>query len=86
MRSPGGYAVILDPGADRALLEMDTFTCCHCNRVCHVRPGSGVKRGYCFMCGAPHCGGKNCWECVPFERKLEAWESRGRFQRMMERL
>jgi hypothetical protein len=36
---PHGYAVISDPAASGA--EWDTITCCHCQRVIRVKPGSG---------------------------------------------
>ena len=71
-----GYALITEPG--KRDIESDTFTCVHCNRIVHIHIGSGVDRGFCFNCGGPHCGEKrgtkNCWECVPFEAKLEMWE------------
>lgn len=55
-------------------MEKDTLQCVHCNAHWNVEPGSGKKRGWCILCHGPHCGGKNCWTCVPFEKKLERWE------------
>lgn len=83
MRRPGGYGEVSGP--PEVCEEFDTFTCCHCNCIVRVRPGSGTERGFCFMCNAPHCGKKGCWTCVPFERKLEAVENRYRLHKAMER-
>lgn len=82
MLRPGGYLLITDP--ERPTVERDTYTCCHCNRIVVVRPGSGTKRGWCFRCDAAHCGGFRCWTCVPFERRMEAMENRARLWRAME--
>lgn len=38
MRTPQGYAQIVDP--DRPLIERDTVSCGHCGRVVFVKPGS----------------------------------------------
>lgn len=70
-----GYLIIVDPAA-RSPIEAGTFCCTHCNKIVVVKPGSGIERGFCHNCHAPHCGGKKCWDCVPFERKLEEWEGR----------
>ena len=81
MRTPGGYLMVVQP--DTPLIERDTFTCCHCNRVVIVKPGSGMQRGWCFMCGKPHCGSKRCSAgCLPFERRLEAWENRNQLRQL----
>lgn len=75
MAQPSGYAIITDPDA-RLPVERDTFTCCHCNRIIFVRPGSGTERGFCLNCMQPHCGSERCFTCAPFEAKLEEWEGR----------
>ncbi len=63
----------------RILAEGQTLTCMHCGRVWQVKPGSGIKRGWCFRCGGPTCGSRACSErCVPFERQLEIAEQRAR--------
>lgn len=80
MRRPGGYGIVTGP--EGITDEHDTYTCCHCNRVVVVRPGSGKERGFCFLCHAPHCGRGGCWKCVPFERKLEAYERRHQLWKM----
>ena len=84
MTAPG-YALITEPG--KRDIESDTFTCIHCNRIVHIHIGSGKERGFCFNCGGPHCGEKrglkDCWECVPFEARLEMHEgSRGRWHKI----
>jgi len=80
MRNPGGYLSVTTPDA---VVERDTFTCCHCNKVCVVRPGSGRERGFCRLCGKPTCGQKECSTCVPFERRMEEMENRERFRRIL---
>lgn len=69
----GGYIIITAPG-DYVAKEISTWNCCHCNRIVHSRPGSGIQRGYCFNCNATHCGGEKCWECKPFEKWLDQQE------------
>lgn len=90
MLRPGGYAMILDP--DAALIERDTITCGHCNRVVFVKPGS-VATTYliqhrdgrwteepgagCTICGRSIC--LRCHDlgmCLPMERQLEQQERR----------
>lgn len=70
-RNPHGNASWIGPGVT---VEKDTLQCVHCNAHWNVEPGSGKRRGWCPQCKGPHCGGKNCWVCVPFEKKLERWE------------
>ena len=79
MRLPQGYATIVEP--EKATVEMDTFTCGHCNHVCHVKPKSNPEDtgGLCKLCMKLIC--KDCvgkLVCDPFERKLERMESRDR--------
>jgi hypothetical protein len=52
----------------------DTLQCPHCQAHFQVVPGSGRRRGFCMRCNAPHCGAKECFTCVPFEKKLELYE------------
>lgn len=76
-RQPTGYATISGPSGE--LAEADTATCAHCQFVIHIKPGSGIQRGWCRMCDEIVCGKKGCIErCTPFERKLEEWEGRRR--------
>ena len=76
--------LIYSPHDSDKVTEQQTITCCHCNHVFYVRPGSGKERGWCFMCGAATCGDRRCNAalngCAPFEKKLEAYERRNRFK------
>lgn len=67
------------------ILEADTFTCCHCNRVVHVKPRSNPDDfgSMCRNCMKMVC--KVCADrgCVPFEKKLEIMESRDRMLKSM---
>ena len=76
MRRPGGYARIDEPGC--APVELDTFTCAHCNRVTHVKPRQRPEDigGLCKQCMGlicPACVGQ---ACVPFLKRLEQMEAR----------
>lgn len=78
MRRAGGYAAIVGP--DAPVKEMDTVTCCHCQRVVFVgaRQDPSTLGGFCRMCMKHTCGPCADKGCTPFERKLE--ESERRFQ------
>lgn len=75
MRNAQGYAVLSGPNG--AVEEIDTFTCCHCNGIVHVR--AGVKPdelgSWCTLCGKMHCAKQECQACVPFEKKMERMEA-----------
>ena len=75
-----GYARLYDPDAPGGVIEKDTTTCGHCNRVTHIRPGwvpkedDGVFKCHCcqrFICKACYVRG----ECDVIERKLERAEA-----------
>jgi len=51
-----------------------TLQCCHCGGHWIPIRGSGRQRGFCTNCMAPHCGRRECWPCVPAEKKLEKIE------------
>jgi hypothetical protein len=53
----------------------ETLKCVHCQYTWRVKHGSGIQRGWCMNCNGPHCGGQNCWECVPFKKKLDEYEA-----------
>ncbi len=77
MRKPQGYATIVDP--DAPTVEMDTFTCAHCNCVKHVKPRERPEDtgGLCKQCMKLICA--QCVErghCDPFEEKLRREEAR----------
>ena len=74
-RKSPGYIHIFEP--DAPVKERDAFTCCHCNKIIIVRPGSGIRRGYCMSCDDLHCGKEACAvRCWPFEKKLLEMEGR----------
>lgn len=93
MLKPHGYVVIADPDRPQ-LIERDTVTCRHCQRVVLVKPGSAATvyleqqpsgqwletpGACCRSCMAPIC--RHCealGRCTPFERRLEAYEARMR--------
>lgn len=75
MLKPGGYAVTTYD--DGRIVEHDTASCKHCNRMYHV----GVKQraedigGLCMTCMGivcPQCVGKGCDE---IQRKLDRAEA-----------
>lgn len=91
MRRPGGYAVITCPvpvevSFDRARrerlgegnFELDTFTCQHCGRVVHVKPGMIPDElgSMCRNCMRMVCSICAPGPCVPFEKKLDLAERR----------
>jgi hypothetical protein len=76
LRKAHAYSLTVEPeGKD----EADYLSCCHCQHFWKVVPGSGNTRGWCANCGAPHCGGPNCWTCTPFMKKIEQQEQRQKF-------
>lgn len=82
MRKPGGYA--LWSGGPLPDIEMDTFTCAHCNSVVFVKPFEDPTSvgGWCIKC-ADHL----CWRCAgtgvcaPWEKQMEAMEAADRVRR-----
>ena len=92
MRRPGGYATIVSPDGGRTefdrfrcedvragLHEADTFTCCHCNRIIHVKPFAPMDEfgSMCRQCMKMTCPTCASGPCIPFEKKLEEVEKRG---------
>jgi hypothetical protein len=93
VRKAGGYAVITSPDPSNVnfdgfrcerisagTFESDTFTCCHCNRIIHVKPFApmddfGSMCRNCMRMVCPTCADG---PCVPFEKRLEAAEKRDR--------
>ena len=89
MRNPQGTAIITDPDAAVMTTECDTITCCHCQRVVHVKPGVAAADagGFCRLCFKPTCGPcADLGSCTPFEAKLERMEGRRVFLRGVEYL
>jgi hypothetical protein len=81
MGRAAGYVRIDRP--DGPPLEYDTLMCVHCNLHWYVEPGSGKQRGFCTLCNGPHCGGRNCWRCIPLEKKVEEGLARMRLAAAM---
>lgn len=81
MLRPGGYAHSFDEYGLRK--EVDTFTCCHCNRVVHVVPKMKMDDlgSMCRHCMKMVCAKCANFGCTPFEKKLEAVEERDRVLR-----
>lgn len=64
-----GVITLIDPGADKPLLEAGTLCCCHCGGHWTPAPGSGRVRGFCTNCMGPVCG-PGCAACVPTDLYL----------------
>ena len=52
----------------------DTKQCVHCGGHFLSVRGSGKIRGWCLSCVGITCGGAECRQCIPFEKKLELYE------------
>lgn len=83
MRNPGWSSIMVDPMGS---VEMDGFTCAHCNCAVGVKPRANPDDfgSMCRNCMKMVC--KNCanFGCTPFEKKLEAAEARDRARRSYE--
>ena len=81
-RKASGYVRGDLPEKDAAL-EGDTLSCRHCQAFWIVKPGSGEKRGWCFLCNGPTCGKPRCMQhCggqLHFMREIENMERKGRW-------
>lgn len=94
MRAPHGLATVIVEG--REILDRDTITCGHCQRIVLVKPGTGstvyllARAGtwreepgaFCRVCMSPIC--LPCCDrggCTPWERQLEVSEARDRLRR-----
>lgn len=82
MRRPGG--TLISTYRDGSETHCDTFTCAHGNEIVMVRPGQDPAGmgAHCKTCDALICA--KCaatGSCTPFERRLEASETRDRFFR-----
>ncbi len=83
MRIPGGCLTGTGPNGT---VEHDTFTCGHCNRVTIVphRAAAEDMGGMCKQCMHLICTAcVDNGRCTPFEKKLEAMESRERLRQAM---
>jgi len=85
MRNPHGSSIIIHPG--QADQERDTFLCVHCGRHRRIKAQNlSVRPEFCYMCDGPHCDTENCWVCVPFEKRMEAYERRTVFSASLTRM
>lgn len=90
MRKPGGYAQIVGPDPTIVYFdgfrceqiapthEVDTFTCCHCNRVVHVKTKAPMDEvgSMCRNCMKMVCPACVDGPCVPFMKKIEEDEQK----------
>lgn len=81
-----GYAIITDPDALHGVVdEGETVSCCHCQFTWIVKPGSGTRRGWCYLCQKPVCGKEGCLSgCVPLEKRIELVEAKARFHYLVD--
>lgn len=99
MRNPNGYAIMVSPVAhtvtfDRmrredvgaGTFEADTFSCCHCNRIVHVKPKANMDEfgSMCRNCMKMVCPTCADGPCIPFMKKLELAEAKDRVRRSYE--
>lgn len=82
MRNAGGYASIVGPDPT---VEIDTFTCVHCNGVVFVRERADMG-GFCRQCMRHICGScADSGECTPFLKAIEKSEEAGAKRRQLEK-
>lgn len=55
-------------------VEHDTLQCCHCGIHWEIKPGSGIRRGFCVPCGKVTCGREQCDACLPMEKFIDCVE------------
>lgn len=75
MRNPQGYLIAT---SSDGLVEHDTFTCCHCQKIVIVKPmcDPADMGGNCNLCNkliCSFCVGK---VCTPWEKKMLQQEAR----------
>ena len=81
---PRGTPTIVESGVRHQEVEIDTFTCGHCNAVKHVpvRANAADIGGLCKQCLQLICS--KCVDkgiCTPFEKKLQEMEERNDWRR-----
>lgn len=84
MRNATGYGTWTDPKGEAALVERDSFRCCHCGDIKFVEPKQAASDagGWCMRCAKPICGAcADIPTCRPFERWLDQMEARDRLFR-----
>lgn len=97
MRNPGGFATILSPVRSMVSLnggmlcqeigegtfEIDTFSCCHCNSVVHVKARDRADEYFCRNCMARICSPCADHPCMPLLKKFEQIERQEAKQRAL---
>ena len=68
-RKPSGHIIV--DGQEVA----NTMQCCHCGQHFVSVKGSGKLSGFCMRCHKITCGSPKCDPCIPFEKKVEEYES-----------
>ncbi len=97
MRRPQGYATFVSP--DAPIVERDSATCGHCNRIVFVKPGTALTVYLIpqFMAPDKEESGAMCRQCMrhvclachakgrctPLERRIEQMEAKGRMLKAM---
>lgn len=91
MRNPGGCATIVSPTESVAnfdrfrcetipagTYETDTASCCHCNRIVHIKAMRPMDEfgSFCRNCMKYTCPTCADGPCVPFLKKIETMEKR----------
>mgnify|MGYP001592000488 CR=1 FL=1 len=70
---PGGYLKSENLMGLEPTLEMDTFTCVHCQSIVIMHPHRQRPRNTCRKCMRTTCDQAACvFECDPWEKKFEA--------------
>jgi hypothetical protein len=77
MLKPQGYSLLTDPVT--GVVEQDTYTCAHCQKVTFVKPFQRPDEhgGFCRKCMALVCKDCSGKECKPIMKQVEEWERIG---------
>lgn len=70
---PHGIIIVTD--VEGKSYQADCLTCMHCRKAWVVRPGSGIRRGWCHKCSGPTCGCAACDTCLSAEKRLDLYEA-----------
>lgn len=68
-----GTIACYDTDSGKKNWEYATTRCVHCCTPFKLRPGSGIRRGFCYNCNGMHCGKPACRGC---EKGNGNWEFR----------
>ena len=89
-RKARGYLITFDPRYANPL-EVDTFTCLHCQEVIDKPPykqptddvNGRVLGGYCHKCDGPICPACIGKPCVPIEKWLDMIETKLHYDKVL---